>query len=400
MKELQPSGGENPRLRSIQSYLDRHGFKAADAEEDFSDPSRPISVVMPALNEEEMIGSAITSIAEAGGIKTEILVVDNGSTDRTKEIVTSLQTSVQTPVVLLECLRPGAAKAVKLGIGKIMVQHLCHDPKAEHKRYIVLQNADTTVPLDWLDDMHRTFQETGADMVTGSYKYPPWVDERIEEGTGIPNLFGRVADFSLFLMQSNLSAIRTSGVNTGIEMASYAGIDGFNEASEESPDWDLGERMRRVGRIALTSAMPFTSPRRALSAIIQGVDYSASNFARLDVRIDNSISDEALLDTAMQLTPEQWLQVQKVCENLVMYAGITHPALKGDFDIDNLRRAVGRDNPFVMQLDAALNEKKRAELQGHPWDHQTIASTARRVAFDSGQAFAERIIPMLGSRMG
>ena len=44
--------------------------------------SGPVSVVIPALNEEEPIGDVVRSVA-ATGIPREIIVVDNGSTDQT-----------------------------------------------------------------------------------------------------------------------------------------------------------------------------------------------------------------------------------------------------------------------------------------------------------------------------
>src|ERR1700736_363645 len=43
-----------------------------------------ISVVIPALNEEEPIGNVVREVA-ATGMPNEIIVVDNGSTDRTAE---------------------------------------------------------------------------------------------------------------------------------------------------------------------------------------------------------------------------------------------------------------------------------------------------------------------------
>jgi len=55
---------------------------------DNSPVNRPvISIVMPCLDEERYIGRAIESLLEGSGGDLEILVVDGGSTDRTREIV-------------------------------------------------------------------------------------------------------------------------------------------------------------------------------------------------------------------------------------------------------------------------------------------------------------------------
>src|SRR2546423_15170376 len=49
-------------------------------------PTVPISVVIPALNAERFIGEAIDSVHRQTLQVSEIIVVDNGSTDRTAQI--------------------------------------------------------------------------------------------------------------------------------------------------------------------------------------------------------------------------------------------------------------------------------------------------------------------------
>jgi succinoglycan biosynthesis protein ExoA len=58
-----------------------------------ADPKPFVSIVMPALNEEHYIETAIRSVAPAGeALDYEILVMDGGSTDRTTAIVTAMST--------------------------------------------------------------------------------------------------------------------------------------------------------------------------------------------------------------------------------------------------------------------------------------------------------------------
>ncbi len=58
---------------------DTEEYPAAEAE-------RPVSVVMPAFNEEESIGPVIDEIRSVLGDRVEIVVVDDGSTDTTAEV--------------------------------------------------------------------------------------------------------------------------------------------------------------------------------------------------------------------------------------------------------------------------------------------------------------------------
>lgn len=50
----------------------------------------PVSVLIPARNEEQSIAAAVESVLASQGAKLELIVLDDGSTDRTAEIVRSL----------------------------------------------------------------------------------------------------------------------------------------------------------------------------------------------------------------------------------------------------------------------------------------------------------------------
>src|SRR5277367_1636015 len=48
-----------------------------------------VSVIVPARNEEECLGVCLGSLVEQAGVNFEVVVVDDGSTDRTREIAQS-----------------------------------------------------------------------------------------------------------------------------------------------------------------------------------------------------------------------------------------------------------------------------------------------------------------------
>ena len=50
----------------------------------------PVSVIVPARNEEVCLGACLHSLLAQTGVDFEIIVVDDGSTDRTREIAASL----------------------------------------------------------------------------------------------------------------------------------------------------------------------------------------------------------------------------------------------------------------------------------------------------------------------
>ncbi|HXE90561.1 MAG TPA: glycosyltransferase family 2 protein [Terriglobales bacterium] len=60
-------------------------MKAAESEE--RQPAQPeVSVIVPARNEEACLGRCLESLVRQEGVEFEVLVVDDGSTDRTREI--------------------------------------------------------------------------------------------------------------------------------------------------------------------------------------------------------------------------------------------------------------------------------------------------------------------------
>jgi glycosyltransferase involved in cell wall biosynthesis len=88
-------------------------------------PVLPISVVIPALNAELFIGEAIASVKAQTFSVAEIIVVDNGSVDRTQEIAGKLGARV-----LVRKERSGPAVARNRGI------------KSSNQEWIALLDAD------------------------------------------------------------------------------------------------------------------------------------------------------------------------------------------------------------------------------------------------------------------
>ena len=54
-----------------------------------------VSVIVPARNEEACLGACLESLAAQTGVSFEIIVVDDASTDRTREIAQSFPSSAR-----------------------------------------------------------------------------------------------------------------------------------------------------------------------------------------------------------------------------------------------------------------------------------------------------------------
>ena len=79
--------------------------------------SQNFSIVIPIYNEEEILESSfneIASICEKTGIKYEIILVENGSTDKTKEITSNLMTT-NSKTKVINLVNPNYGNALKQG---------------------------------------------------------------------------------------------------------------------------------------------------------------------------------------------------------------------------------------------------------------------------------------------
>lgn len=111
-----------------------------------------ITIILPSLNEENFIGDCLDGLlAQDYPAVVEILVVDGGSSDRTREIVESYG----SPVRLLDNPRVTAAAAMNIGI--------------EHCRtdLFVRVDAHSTYAANYVSQSVKTSLATGASVVGG-----------------------------------------------------------------------------------------------------------------------------------------------------------------------------------------------------------------------------------------
>jgi len=129
--------------------------------------SLDLSIVIPAFNEQERIGSTLSVIARylhERKLRAEIIVVSDGSRDRTPEVVRAQAGEI--PELSLVELRENRGKgfAVRTGIEKA------------RGRYVLFSDADHSTPIGEFDRF-LPFLEAGISIVIGSRALP---NSRIE----------------------------------------------------------------------------------------------------------------------------------------------------------------------------------------------------------------------------
>jgi dolichol-phosphate mannosyltransferase len=115
-----------------------------------------ISLIIPTLNEVENIPPLLTRILRCDAVPDQIIFVDDGSTDGTRECIRSFASSA--PVHLIERDAPslGLAGAVMAGA------------RAAEGDWLVVMDADLSHPPEKIGQLLRPLFEGRADMVIGS----------------------------------------------------------------------------------------------------------------------------------------------------------------------------------------------------------------------------------------
>jgi dolichyl-phosphate beta-glucosyltransferase len=124
---------------------------------------KTLTVVVPAFNEERRLGRLLVELTERGDLVcmragfelVEILVVDDGSTDRTSEILARAQTDHPRLRVLRRQSNGGKGAAVRDGVG------------AARGDCVLMTDVDLSTPLDELESLANALN-SGARIAIGS----------------------------------------------------------------------------------------------------------------------------------------------------------------------------------------------------------------------------------------
>ncbi len=118
-----------------------------------------LSVVIPAYNEEKRITDTLVDVdtyLSKQGYEYEIIVVVNGTTDHTFEVVKKLESSTISHATAINLIQGGKGNAVKHGI----LDSATGD-------YIVFMDADNATPIAQVEKFFPYFEQ-GYDVVIGS----------------------------------------------------------------------------------------------------------------------------------------------------------------------------------------------------------------------------------------
>jgi glycosyltransferase involved in cell wall biosynthesis len=208
-----------------------------------------ISFVVPAYNEEKRLArtlAAITSEIERSGCAAEVIVVNNASTDGTRELAASFP-----QVIVVDEPVKGLVQARRAGFLRAS------------GRLIANVDADTIVTEGWLARVLREFDRNpGLVALSGPYIYYD-----VPKSTRAAVRAFYTMGYGFYMLNRFVLRVGSmlQGGNFVVRRAALEQIGGYNpQFSFYGEDTDLARRLHAVGAVKFTFRLPALSSGRRL----------------------------------------------------------------------------------------------------------------------------------------
>ena len=201
-----------------------------------------ISVIIPALNEEKYIPITLESLKQQSFNDFEVIVVDGGSTDRTREI----------------SRKWGAKVVIEEGKGA----GIARNTGAKHAKsnLLIFLDADTKASKNLLSIYYNKFK-THHEVVAATGPILPI--EKTNRKIRLGYKFVTIVFVKASIMLGRAALV---GSNFACRAKAFKKVGGFDPKMITYEDWDLSARLDRIGRIVyIKKARVRTSARRAMA---------------------------------------------------------------------------------------------------------------------------------------
>ncbi len=200
--------------------------------------SYDIDVIIPAFNAEKYIAEALQSIQQQTLPVSNIIIADDGSTDKTSEIIDKFKES-DDRILHLKLIHKGVSAARNAGI------------EASSATYIAFMDADDIWLSEKLEKQIDVFEK--ADSETGFVHSSYFVID--EEGNNVQNAYvtppQKKGDiFLLLLFESYVLSGSASSVIIRRDILDKVGY--FDERLYYGEDWDLWLRLAKTSNVDFT----------------------------------------------------------------------------------------------------------------------------------------------------
>jgi glycosyltransferase involved in cell wall biosynthesis len=213
-----------------------------------------ISTIIPAFNSARYVGAAIRSALDQRGVRNEVIVIDDGSSDRTGDVIKSFGDLVRSQ----RTAKFGPYKARNLGAKLVTGEWLAFldadDEWLPDKLATQLARSDEQTDLIYTDRLN--FGDLAGMRPRLSETQPLWEGDVFE-----PLLMGNFITLSSVLMRKR----------------AFESLGGFAEATFGVMDWDLWLRYAAAGGRVKACKEPLTRYRWHSGAISNDLDHRCAD---------------------------------------------------------------------------------------------------------------------------
>lgn len=194
-------------------------------------PDVPVSIVIPAYNEESNIAATLESlVAQKTSKKFEVILVNNASTDNTKGVAETFSDKLTIRIIDEPQKGRGIARATGF-------DHAQGD-------IIFSLDADSTAPPNWIDGLLHHFNDPKVLAVTGT--------GRIQDLSFARRIvFNVVQPLATFFAKFWIGGRWLAGFNFAIRKTAYEQVGGFNRALNVYEDLELGIAVEKIGKVVM-----------------------------------------------------------------------------------------------------------------------------------------------------
>lgn len=250
--------------------------------------SGSIDVVIPTYNGERFILAALDSVNAQTVLPTRIIVVDDGSTDRTADVVRAYASIV--PLTLLQQKNGGLSAARNAGI------------RASTGEYIALLDADDEWYPTKLEEQMRVFANTpfvDVGLVYTAYSIIDADGRPTDKFFQVP--LDRRVRGKVFVRLLDANMITGSGSGVLVKRACFDAVGLFDEQLAACEDWDMWLR------VAQKCAVDFVD--KPLVKIRRHGENMQNDAGRMFRNILSFYDKWLKLLPAEQVVPESWAKV-------------------------------------------------------------------------------------------
>jgi glycosyltransferase involved in cell wall biosynthesis len=185
-----------------------------------------ISVVITVLNEEKSIGVLLDTLINQTVLPNEVIIVDAGSSDNTRSIVSQKQTHSDFPIAVFHCPGMNRSQGRNFGIEKAQ------------NELVVVTDAGCELDPHWIEYIQQGFAEH-CSSVAGYYL--PIIRLPIQR------LFA--AYVSVLPEQFNEQTFLPSSRSLGFTKSIWKQIGGYPESLTTCEDLVFAERLKKAGKM-------------------------------------------------------------------------------------------------------------------------------------------------------